>query len=89
MRSLFFSRTHLVLSELREQIGIVGQGFNRHPDTVDIDAQQLRPIGREGDLLDPIGFNETEKIAVPDGCRTVRAHLQRRQIDGEGRWWWW
>ena len=67
-------------SQLGQQIRIIGQRLNLQPGTIGIDTQQLRPIGRERDLLNPIGLDEPEEVRVADGSRGAAARLD----DGKG-----
>lgn len=77
-------RTYLVSRQLRQELRIVGQGLQLDPDAVHVDAQQLRPVRREGNLFHAIAIDELDKVRIAHvGGRSVGILLHDGQVDGK------
>lgn len=53
---------NLVGCKLREEVGIVGKGFELDTGSVGVHAEKLGAIGGECDLFDAIVVDEFEKV---------------------------
>ena len=68
--------------ELGEEIGIIGESLNLEASAVGIDTEELSTIRGEGDLLDAVGLDEAEEIAVANGAGSTAAALDDGEVVG-------
>jgi hypothetical protein len=85
MRALKLS--YFVLGKCGQETGIIGESFNLDADTIHIHTQQLGSIGGEGNFLNSIGIDKSQKVRVSDIGRTNSRSLNDGELDRFGNWW--
>ena len=76
------SDVYLVRCELREEVGVVGEGLELKAGPVRVYPEELGAVGREGHLLDAIAVDEPEEVGVPNVDGGTAPGLDHRHLDG-------
>jgi hypothetical protein len=83
-------QAYLVRCQVIEQVGIIGQRLDLDAGAVHVHSQQLRAVGRKGNLFNPVDLDEFQKVRITHfRWLTVRIGLNDGQVCGLGsdrRW---